>query len=205
MAYGPAHGASAVLSVGDGDDAAAAYQTNRRLDSSYAVGRRRADDGAVGFSADSGGADVRGNCGPRGGGGAAGIALERIGILREPAAAAPSTSGMAGTDVGPLAEIGLPQDNSSGGAQFLCDEGVLWRLGAGQSARTGGGHHAVGGIDVVLNKDGDPVHRSARAFGLALAIERVSNGENIRIELKHAVDRGTVFVDVVDALGIFFN
>src|ERR1700731_2598899 len=112
---------------------------------------------------------------------------------------------MAGTDVGPLAEIGLPQDNSSGGAQFLRNEGILWRLGADQSERTCGGHHAVGGIDIVLNKDGDSVHRSARAFGLALAIERVSNGESVGIELKHAVDRGTVFVDVVDALGVSVN
>ena len=87
----------------------------------------------------------------------------------------------------------------------MCDEGILWRLGADQSERTGGGHHAVGGIDVVLNKYGDPVHRSARAFGLALAIERVSNGESVRIELKHAVDPGTVLVDDVDAQGIFFN
>src|SRR5260370_16250152 len=102
---------------------------------------------------------------------------------------------MAGTDVGPLAEIGFPQDNGSGGAQFLYDERILWRLGADQSERTGGGHHAVGGIDVVLNKDGDPVHRSVRAFGLALAIEPVTNSESFPIDSNPPVYPGTLLVD----------
>src|SRR4029077_21065382 len=97
-------------------------------------------------------------------------------ISRKPAAAAPSAGGMAGTNIRPLAEISLTQNYCSSAAQFLRDHGVLQRLSADQSKRSGCSHHLVGGIDVVFDQHRNAVHWPARTLGLALLIQRLRNG-----------------------------
>ena len=73
------------------------------------------------------------------------------------------------------------------------------RLGAEQRERAGGGHHSVGGIDVVFDQHRDAVHRAARAFGFALLIEGIGDGECVGIHLDDGVDRGAILIDLGDA------
>ena len=52
------------------------------------------------------------------------IAIQRIGIMGQPAAPAPSADRMRRPEIGPLAQIGLAQDDGAGRAQPLRDEGI---------------------------------------------------------------------------------
>ena len=117
------------------------------------------------------------DCSPGTGTGSARVAVEGVGIFREAAAAAPSAGGVAGANVGPLAEIGFAEDDGAGCAQFLRDERIFRRLRADQSQRAGGGHHLIRGIDVVFDEHGNTVQWSAWAFGFALPVERIGDRE----------------------------
>ena len=112
---------------------------------------------------------------------------------------------MAGTNVGPLAEIGFAEDNGAGGAQLLRYEGILGRPGADERERPGGGHHLVGGIDVVFDEHGDAVQGAARTFGLAFLIERIGDGEGVGVEFEHAVEGWAVLVDFADAGSVLLD
>ena len=103
--------------------------------------------------------------------GAAGVAVEHVGVAGLAAPAAPAAGRVEAAEVGPLAEVGLAEDDGAGGAQARGDGGVLVRRVADQRQRAGGGRHAVGGVDVVLEQDRDAVQRPAHVAVAALAVE----------------------------------
>ena len=117
VADGPAHRAGRVLRLRNRDHAGPAHEADGRLHAYDSVGRRRGDDRSVGLGADCDGAKVGGNSGARSGARSTRVAIERVGILGQPAAAAPAAGGVATANVGPLAEIGLAQDDGTGVAQ----------------------------------------------------------------------------------------
>ena len=129
----------------------------------------------------------------------------RLRIARLAAASAPAARGMAGPEVGPLAQIGLAENHRSRLAQSLGDEGIARRDGAGESERAGGGHHAIGGIDVVLDENGNAVQRAARPFVAPLFVERIGDRQRVGIELDDGVDGRPALVDFVDALEILLR
>src|SRR5438094_455038 len=129
MAHRPGHRPRGVLAVSDRDDAGAGDESERRLDPDERARGRRAHDRAVGLGADANRPEVRGD----GGGGAraraAGAAVERVGVLALAAARAPTTRGIAGPEVGPFGEVGLPDDDGPSGAEPADDDRVRRRRG----------------------------------------------------------------------------
>ena len=194
VADGAAHGASAILRVGDGNDAAAADESDGGLDADGAVGGGRTDDGAVGFRADGEGAEICGDACAGAGAGAARIAVESVGIFGEAAAAAPSAGGMAGADIGPFAGIGFGENYGAGLAEFLRDERIFGGLRADEGQGAGGGAHAVVSINIIFDQDGDAVERAAGTFFFAFFVEGFGDGEGVGIGFDDAVDGGAVFV-----------
>src|SRR5205085_6443847 len=77
------------------------------------------------------------------------------------------------TEIGPLAGIRLAENYGSSVAKLPHDEGIMRRGQPDHCERAGGGHHAVAGVDIVLDKDWNAVHRTAGAFRLALLVERL--------------------------------
>ena len=112
---------------------------------------------------------------------------------------------MAGAHIGPLAEIGLAQNDRARLAQLLRDERVFHRLRSDQRQRSRRGLHAVGCVDVVFDEDGNAVQRPAGAFRLALGIELFGYGKRVRIHFDHAVHRRPALVHGFDARQIFFG
>ena len=112
---------------------------------------------------------------------------------------------MRGAVVGPLTEIGLAEDDRAGFAQATGDKGIPQGNGTLQSQRARGSRHAVGSIDVVLDKHRNAVERATGPFRLALLIQRAGNGERIRVGLDHAVQRWTLVIDLRNAGQIFFR
>ena len=133
------------------------------------------------------------------------IAVERVRILRQPAAAAPAARRVRRSEIRPLAEVRLAEDDRARLAETPHDEGVLRRLRSGERERSGGRHHAIGGRDVVLDQDGDPVQRTARSAAPPLRVEGVGNRQRVGIRLEHAVQRRIVSIDLVDAREVFLD
>src|SRR5579864_5624999 len=190
----------------DGNDSGATDQAHGRLDAGQAIRRGGTDDRSVGLGANAAGSEIGGHACTCAGARSAGIAVERIRILRQSAPSAPAAGGVTGANVRPLTQVGLAKDYRSGLPQLRRNEGVLGRLGRiYQSERSGGRHHLVGGCDIVLDEYRDAVQRPAHTFFLALAVEQFSNGEGIRIDLDHAVHGGPLLVHILDTLQVFFR
>ncbi len=185
--------------MGDRDDTAAAHQSQRGLDAHHAADRRRRDDRAVGLGAHGqrgqAGGDRRAGAGTR----AAAIAVERIRVAREATACAPAAHRLGRAHIGPLAQVGLADDDGAGGAQLRSHVGVAFGPHAGQRQRTGGRAHAVAGGDIVFQQDGDAVQRTAHAPGGTLAVHLQRQLERFGIDLDDGVDARAGLVDVADA------
>ena len=106
---------------------------------------------------------------------------------------------MRGAEIGPLAEIGFAEDEGAGLTEAARDAGIVRGGEACKRERAGGGHHAIGGANIVLDEDRDAVERAARAFGFPLGVELIGDAEHLGIELDHAVQRGAGFIDFGDA------
>src|SRR5437867_12055835 len=106
---------------------------------------------------------------------------------------------MRGAEVGPFTEIRLAEQGGASAAKTLNDEGILRRDEIGEGERARRRLHAIGGVEVVLHKDRDPVQRAARSFLLALAIQRVGYLEGVRIRFDDGAELWPLFVDLVDA------
>ena len=93
----------------------------------------------------------------------------------------------------------LPRITAPASRSRCDDEGILRRLGAGQRQRSGGGHHAIGGGDVVLDA-GSGCRAADRAHpALALGVELVGDAERVGIDLDDAAQRRALPVDRLDA------
>ena len=183
--------------MGDGDDTGAADQAQGGLDADDGVHGRRANDRAVGFGADGNGTETGGYRNSGTGAGATGIAVQGVGVLRLAAATAPAAGGAGGTEIGPLAQIGLAQDDRPCLAKLPGDKGVAPRDGTGQGQGTGCGGHAVGSVDVVLDENRNAVQRTAGTFPRTLDVERVSYLQSVRVEFDDGVEAGALFVELL--------
>src|SRR5215813_15138066 len=106
------------------DDARSADKSERRLDAYERVDVRRRHDRAIGLRAHGNGGKIRRH-GDAGSGTRSGrVAIERVRVPGLTAASAPSTRRVCRSEVGPLTEIGLSQNDGAARPQSLDDEGV---------------------------------------------------------------------------------
>jgi len=195
------HRARGVLADRDRDDAVAADQAHGGFQADQSGDGSGADDAAVGFGADADRGEAGRDRSAGAGTGAAGIAVERVGVLRLPAARAPARARARGAEVRPLAEVGLAQDHRAGRAQARRHEGIALRPVVGERQRTGGVDHA-GHVHVVLDQHRDAMQGAAQLAGLALGVERVGIRQRLRIELDHRIERWPGLVEFRDAVEV---
>ncbi len=137
--------------------------------------------------------------------GARRLAVVRIGVVGLAAAPAPAAGGAGRAEVGPLAEVGLAEDDGAGLAQLPGDERVPRRLRAEQRERARRGFHLVGGGDVVLDEDRDAVQRPAHPSGVALLIHLVGDRAGVGVHLEHVIEVWPALVKIVNALGVLVH
>ena len=183
----------------DRDDAGAAPQAHRRLEPDDAVDRGGADDRPSRLGADGDRGEIGGSRGPGAGARSAGRAIQRIGIAALAAARAPSARGIHAAPVGPLAHVGLRQQDRSGFSQLLRDERVPRGNRALQRQRARGGGHPIVRVDVVLERDGDAVQRAADLAGLAFGIELVGDLEGLGVGLDDCPQLRSLAVQGLDS------
>ena len=80
---------------------------------------------------------------------------------------------------GELGQVGLGDDDRAGRPQLLHQERIVGRHGAFEQHGAAGRRH-VGGVEVVLQHDGNAVQRGSRPFAPALRIERTRGLERLR-------------------------
>ena len=162
---------------------------------------RRTDDAAVGFGADAdrrrGSPRPRRRC-PSSSRTGCDRARRVLGLA---AARAPAGGRSRRAEVGPLAQVGLAQDDGAGVAQARHEERVRARPVVRQRQRAGRVDHA-GDVDVVLDEDRQAVQRAANLARLALGVEGVGIGKGRRVELDDRVERRPGLVDRRDAVQI---
>jgi hypothetical protein len=185
VGYRPAHRAGSVLAVRNRNDSGATNQTQRRFDPDQRIRVGRADHRAVGFGADPDGREIGGDGGARAGARAAGIAVQHVWVSGLAAAAAPTAAGMTRTKIGPLAQVGFADDDRPRVAQLFGHGRVLQRHRSGQRQRSRRSHHSIVRIDIVFDKDRNPMQRSAHTPGLSLVVKASGNGGSIRICFEH--------------------
>ncbi len=201
----PADRARRVLAVGDGDDAAPADKSQCGLEADDAAGLRGADDGAVGFSSEGASAE---RCGDRRRGSGrrtAGGAVERIRIAGESASAGPTAHRVLSPPVGPLAQVGLAENNSPRIPEFPCQEGIARRPGPLERQRAGRGGHPIPRADVVFEKDGNSVQRASYFAGRPFSVALAGDGKGIRVKFDHGVNAGTGSVDGLNPPDVVFG
>ena len=207
VAHGARHRSRGVLAVRDRDDAGAADEADRRLDADDAVGRPRADDRPVGLRADRRRNEAGSHRDRRPRARSAGVPVEGVGIAALAAARAPAARRAGRAEVGPFAQVRLADEPGARLAQAPGHEGVLGGNRPPERERPRRGRHPIRGADVVLEKDGDPVQRSAGARGVtrvvegvrARAVERVGQGARLRVHLDHRAQGRTLPVEGGDA------
>ena len=177
------------------DDACAAHQSDRGLDADETGQGCGGGDRSVGLGAhgDGGKTGRNGSSGTRAG--AAGVAVQCVGVAREPAARTPAAGAAGGADVGPLRQIGLAQNDGACCAQPGDKKGVFGWLDADQGQRTSRCLHSVCGGNVVLQKNRDAVQRSARSLGLAFLVEDFGYLQCVGVEFDDGVDLRPGFVN----------
>ncbi len=196
---GSGHGSRGVLAVRNGNNPAAAHETNRRLDADQSVGAGWTDDGPVGLGADANRRKIGGNRRPGTRARSARVAIEVVGVLHKSPAAAPPARRMRRPEVRPLAQVRLAENHDAGRAEALHHERVARRLRALERERSRGCHHPVGGVDVVLDQDGNAVQRPARTLGSPFRVERIRDGQRVRVHFDDSMQSRTAPVDLVDA------
>src|SRR6266404_3490283 len=168
---GAAHRPGRVLAVRDGNDAGAADQSHRWFNTHERVRIRRTNYRAIGFGADADGREIRRHRSTGPGARAAWIAIKHVRIFRLPAPPAPAAGRMAGTKVGPLAQISFAEDYGARLAQLLSDGRILKRTRSAQRQRAGGCRHAIVRVYVVLDQNWNSMQGTpSRPSSLALFI-----------------------------------
>ena len=199
---GAGHRPGRVLGVRDRHHAGARHQADGGLDPHDAVGRRRADDRAVGLRADGPRREVGrdGDAGARAR--AARVAVERVRVARLAADGAPAGGGAGGAEVGPFGQVRLALDHGPGGAQAAHQESVLRRRSAGQGKRPRRRAHPVARLDVVLEEDREAVERPARGARRELGVEGRSDRLGLGVELEDRVQPRGPVVELRDPPGV---
>ena len=161
-----------------------------------------ADDGSVRFGSNANRGEVCRNRRTSTRTGTARIAIQRVGVLDLTAAAAPAAGGMRGSEVRPLAQVRLSENDDAGGAETLHQEGIRESWLSFERQRTGGGLHAIGRIDVVLDEHRNPVQRAPGTFRAPLGIECVGDRSCVGIDLDDRSQLGSAPVDLLDPFQI---
>ncbi len=181
----------------------AADQADGGLDADDAVVGRRADDRAVGLGADGQGAEAGGDGHARARARAAGVAVQHVGVARLAADAAPAARGIAGAEVGPLAQVGLGQDNRARPSRSLpATQLSLARIGIAQRRGAGRGRHRIDGVDIVLEDDRDAVQRAAHLAGLELGVQLGGDLQSVGVDAQDGVELGATAVEGLDPIQV---
>jgi hypothetical protein len=109
------------------------------------------------------------------------------------------------SEIRPFAQVGLAEDDGPGGPEALDDEGVGRRRRTRQRARSGGGHHAIPGRDVVFEQNRDAVQRAAHAPAAPVGVSLVRDRERVGVELEDRIERRTIAIERLDAREILFR
>src|SRR6476620_934864 len=112
---------------------------------------------------------------------------------------------MRGPEIRPLTHVRFPKQDCAGVAEFFCNESVVQCNRSLESQRSGRRCHAIGGIDVVLEKNRNSVQRTARSSRGALTIEGVRNRKRIRIDLQNVMQRWSFLVERIDSLDVLLR
>ncbi|BAS87988.1 Os04g0184250 [Oryza sativa Japonica Group] len=184
------------LKMGDGDDAGAAGEPNRRLNPDHRIQRRWAQYRPVGLRPQRHRRHVRRRRHRRTAARSARGERAHVRILCLAAAGAPAVRG--GAVSGPLGEAGLTEDNGAGGAEASRHAGVAGDDGAEQRERPGRRVEPVACRDVVLEQDGDAVERPAAATGGALVVGARRLGERVGVDLDDGVEERVEAGDLVE-------
>jgi len=80
-----------------------------------------------------------------------------------PPQAAPPADGPRSSKIGPLGQVGLSKNDSARLSHPGYEECILLWNAVFQGKRSGRGRHAIGGVDVGLQYDGDSMQRTADA------------------------------------------
>ena len=132
------HRAGRVLLGGDGYDPGPAHEAERGLVADHAVDAGRADDRAVGLRADRRpGRSAAATAAPEPLRRSAGVAIEDVGVVGLATDGAPAGGGEGATEVGPLGEVRLAEDDRTGGAEPAHELRVLGRARPEQRPRPG--------------------------------------------------------------------
>jgi len=194
-------GACRVLAVRDRQDALPADQAHGGLQADHPIDRRRAQDAAVGLGAHADGRQVGGYRHRAARAGAAGIAVQCIGVAGLSAASAPARGRMRRTEIGPLAQVGLAEDHRAGLAQAPHQERVPAGPEILQRQRARGSGHGYG-VDVVLQQYRDAVQRAAHRIGAAFHVAQRRFLQRVRVEFDDGVELGPGLVDRSDAVQV---
>jgi hypothetical protein len=183
-----------------------------RLDADEHVLVRRAEDGAGSLGADVAGpeADVRADAGARAAGEECGAAVEsrvaRIAARVERVVAVAvqrvvirGHRRIAGHPVRELGHARLRDDDRAGIAQIFRERRFVRRNIAVERQRAAGRRH-VRRHDVVFDRDGNAVQRTADLAGFALGIERVRFLHRVRIDVDRRVEAVLVHADAHEVL-----
>ncbi len=194
-----------VLRVGDRHDARAAGESHRRFEADHAIGIGGAHNAAIGLRPKRHRREVRRDARGRSGTGAAGIAINAIGIVRLPAPARPPADGLEGAEVSPLRKVRFSQDYRAPVAQVFGNRGVNKGRLAEERERASGGLHLVAGVYIALKQHRDSMHWPEHDAVLAQHVGVVRYHQCVWVQLDHRVDPRTILIDRDDASNIFLG
>ena len=144
--------------------------------------------------------------GSRAGTRSAGIAVERIRIASQSAATAPSAGGMAGTNVGPLTEIGLAQDHGAGLAQLRGDKSIARSGAIPASASDPAVVFMRSPVSMLsLMRTGMPCSGPRGPFDLRSWSSALGDLESVGVELDDGVEPRPGLVDLLNARQVFLG
>jgi hypothetical protein len=106
---------------------------------------------------------------------------------------------MGAADVRPFAQIRLPQNDRTRGAQPRDDRRIAARDVVLQRQRARGGGDRVGGLDIVLHQQRNAEQRPMCLAGFPGGIGRLRLAKRIRIDRDHAMKRRPVAIDCFNA------
>ena len=128
-----------------------------------------------------------------------------MGIARLPPDRAPAADRMSGTEVRPFRQVGLRQDDHTRIAEAADQRCIAARYIVLERQGSGRRVHVVGGIDVVLHQDDQPMYRSSRMTRRAFGVERARLIEGMTVEFDHGVQRGPPGIAAGDGLTVEFD
>src|SRR5689334_18715410 len=112
---------------------------------------------------------------------------------------------MRGPEIRPLTHVRFTEQDCTGVAEFFRNESVVQCDRSLESERSRRRCHAIGGIDVVLEKNRNSVQRTARSSRGALTIERIRNRKRIRIYFQNVMQRWSFLVERIDPLDVLLR